>query len=468
MSQRLVEDAPRKTHRQWRIGMSDLSFSLHALVNFQWHRSIALRWVDEVGSQFKAFILNDFRRAFNPLHPVAVATATLCAVLTVWDVYTVVSISVDGGPWDSLDDPVVTLSTMNEYEARTMHDEILLSLDPTSSRDFVQSAKDAQQNWDDLRDEGIEIGAIDDGDELDMRRDEAVDRFDPDAQVEPLPTISRVALIVTSVATISTMLFSLGWLGVILWKRRRHSDAGFGSTLSMPIAGTWYGLIVFLYAFIALDVVIWSTYSLPISDAFVQTVGAFVMVLAIPLVACVAWLLCARPNHLRLESFGIGSRLTQMNLRGTLAMIVAILGLDGVVLTLLSNVLPESSQANVWWESLDEKLMFGTASSAFLTSLDVLVGAPVVEEIIFRGLLFGALIGKWGFWPAALGSSLVFASVHGYELEGTISVLTTGTFLCWLYARTGRLWAPMLAHGLLNAIVILPQFAIRELVISQY
>ena len=406
--------------------------------------------------------MNDFRRAFNPVHPIAVATATLCALLVLWDLYTVVTFSLDGGPWDSLDDPVVTLSTLNEYEARTMHDEILCSLDPISTTDFGQSAKDAQQNWDDLRDEGIEIGAIDDGDELDARRDEAVALFAPDAQVEPLPTSSRVALIVGSVVLYSTMLFSLGWLGVILWKRKKHAESQFASTLSMPIAGAWYGLIVFLYAFITLDVVMWSTYVLPLSEAWLEKVGGSVMVLAIPLVACVAWLLCARPNHLFLEAFGFGSRLTQMKVRATLVMSAAVIGLDGVVLTLLSYVLPESSQANVWWESLDEKLMFGSASSAILTSLDAVVGAPVVEEIIFRGLLFGTLVGRWGFWPAALGSSLVFASLHGYELEGSISVLTTGTFLCWLYARTGRLWAPMLAHGLLNAIVVLPQFAIRE------
>ncbi len=187
--------------------------------------------------------MNDFRRAFNPAHPIAVATATLCVVLSLWDVYTVVTFSVNGGPWDSLDDPVITLSTMNEYEARTMHDAILCSLDPTSTTDFVQSAKDAQQNWDDLRDEGIEIGAIDDGDELDTRRDEAVALFASDAQVESLPTISRVALIVASVTSLSTMLFSIGWLGVILWKRKRHAESQFASTLSMPIAGAWYGLI---------------------------------------------------------------------------------------------------------------------------------------------------------------------------------------------------------------------------------
>ena len=396
-----------------------------------------------------------------------VATATLCAVLVLWDVYTVVTFSVDGGPWDSLDDPVITLSTMNEYEARSMHDEILVSLDPTSTPDFAQSANDAQQNWDDLRDEGLEIGAIDDGDELDTRRDEALALFSPDAQVEPLPTISRVALIVASFATLSTMLFSLGWLGVILWKRRRHPETRFASTLSMPITDAWYGSIVFLYAFIALDVVMWATYVLPLSETWLGKIDSSVMVIAIPFITCVAWLLCARPNHLFLESFGFGSRLAQMNVRGTLAMIVAVIGLEGVVLTLLSYMLPENSQANVWWESMDEKLMFGSASSAFLTSLDAVVGAPVVEEIIFRGILFGALFGKWGFWPAALGSSLVFASVHGYGFEGSILVLTTGTFLCWLYARTGRLWAPMLAHGLLNAIVVLPQFAIRELALAQ-
>ena len=167
-----------------------------------------------------------------------------------------------------------------------------------------------------------------------------------------------------------------------------------------------------------------------------------------------------------LVAFGWSSRLGQMNIRGTLAMIVAVVGLEGIAFFILSRVLPESSQASVWWESLDENLMFGPATSAVLTSLDAVVGAPVVEEIIFRGLLFGAIFSRWGFWPAAIFSSLVFASVHGYELEGSISVITSGIFLCWLYRRTGRLWAPMVAHGLLNGVVVLQQFAIRELALS--
>lgn len=164
-----------------------------------------------------------------------------------------------------------------------------------------------------------------------------------------------------------------------------------------------------------------------------------------------------------LDAFGLSSRFAQLNIRATIAMIVAVLGFEGIALFILSHVLPENSQASVWWESLDENLMFGPATSAVLTSLDAVVGASVVEEIIFRGLLFGAFFSRWGFWPATIFSSLVFASVHGYEFEGSISVITSGIFLCWLYRRTGRLWAPMVAHGLLNAVVVLQQFAIREL-----
>ncbi len=415
--------------------------------------------------------MKDLYRAFDPRNPIVVATATLCAVLVLWDVYTVVKFSFDGGPWDSLDDPVITLSALNDFEARSMHDDFLQSIDLTSTAidrsDFDYSAEEAKQNWNDLRDEGLEIGTIDDGIELDMRRDEAVAFFAPEAEVKPLPMLSRAALIIAYVGSLSAMLFSLGWLGVILWKKIRKSETRLACELSLPIAGSWYGVIVFLYASTAMNLVMFTTFFLPIPELFQSIVQSSALLLAIPIVTAVVCLLCVLPNKMYLlVAFGWSSRLGQMNIRGTLAMIVAVVGLEGIAFFILSRVLPESSQASVWWESLDENLMFGPATSAVLTSLDAVVGAPVVEEIIFRGLLFGAIFSRWGFWPAAIFSSLVFASVHGYELEGSISVITSGIFLCWLYRRTGRLWAPMVAHGLLNGVVVLQQFAIRELALS--
>ncbi|MDA1261780.1 MAG: hypothetical protein O3B75_02665 [Planctomycetota bacterium] len=208
--------------------------------------------------------MKDLYRAFDPRNPIVVATATLCAVLVLWDVYTVVTFSFDGGPWDSLDDPVITLSALNDFEARSMHDDFLQSIDLTSTAidrsDFDYSAEEAKQNWNDLRDEGLEIGTIDDGIELDMRRDEAVAFFAPEAEVKPLPMLSGAALIIAYVGSLSAMLFSLGWLGVILWKKIRKSETRLACELSLPIAGSWYGVIVFLYATTAMNLVMFTTF----------------------------------------------------------------------------------------------------------------------------------------------------------------------------------------------------------------
>jgi len=130
----------------------------------------------------------------------------------------------------------------------------------------------------------------------------------------------------------------------------------------------------------------------------------------------------------------------------------------------IGSILPDLFTVGAWWEGFDEIIAFGPRSLAFLDTLDAVVGAPVVEEIIFRGLLFGALFRVMGFPAAAIMSSVVFAAVHGYGLEGTVAVTVTGSLLCWVYWRTGRLWTAILAHGVHNALVTLPMWAARAMV----
>jgi membrane protease YdiL (CAAX protease family) len=77
--------------------------------------------------------------------------------------------------------------------------------------------------------------------------------------------------------------------------------------------------------------------------------------------------------------------------------------------------------------------------------------APVAEEILFRGVLY-ATIKEQGFPRLALViSSLLFAAVHLSWL-----VLVPFTFLAvvlaFLYEKTGRLLAPIVAHASFNAI----------------
>ena len=87
--------------------------------------------------------------------------------------------------------------------------------------------------------------------------------------------------------------------------------------------------------------------------------------------------------------------------------------------------------------------------------LGSLVFAPVFEELIFRGLLYGTLRVRLA-WPlAALGSALVFALAHGYGVAGFVSVFLSGLLWAWSYERTGSLLPAMAAHAANNAAVAL-------------
>lgn len=59
----------------------------------------------------------------------------------------------------------------------------------------------------------------------------------------------------------------------------------------------------------------------------------------------------------------------------------------------------------------------GTTAATVLVALVAIVGAPVIEEVVFRGVLFQGLRRELGLWPAAVISSIAFGVVH-YEVIG--------------------------------------------------
>ena len=79
-----------------------------------------------------------------------------------------------------------------------------------------------------------------------------------------------------------------------------------------------------------------------------------------------------------------------------------------------------------------------------------ILGAPVVEEIIFRGILYPAL--KQRGWPqlALWGTSLFFALTHA-NVATFLPLTFLALVLVFLYERTGNLLAPILTHSLFNA-----------------
>ncbi|MBU6146914.1 MAG: CPBP family intramembrane metalloprotease [Actinomycetales bacterium] len=85
----------------------------------------------------------------------------------------------------------------------------------------------------------------------------------------------------------------------------------------------------------------------------------------------------------------------------------------------------------------------------------VVIAAPLVEEICFRGLLWGALA-KRGLspWWATVISAAAFAALH-LEPVRFILLFGTGLVLGYLRQRTGRLGPPIIAHAVNNGIAAL-------------
>jgi len=94
------------------------------------------------------------------------------------------------------------------------------------------------------------------------------------------------------------------------------------------------------------------------------------------------------------------------------------------------------------------------------------VGAPVFEELCFRGLVF-ASVAKWAAgaglrrpvpWATVL-AALLFALIHLEPVRIPV-LLTIGLVLAVLRARTGRVGASMVAHALNNSVAILSIFGV--------
>ena len=87
------------------------------------------------------------------------------------------------------------------------------------------------------------------------------------------------------------------------------------------------------------------------------------------------------------------------------------------------------------------------------------VGAPLIEELCFRGLAFAA-IAKWADarrlpavpW-ATVGSAFLFGAIHLEPVRFPL-LFVIGLVLSYLRARTGRVGASVVAHAFNNLIAV--------------
>ncbi|KGL40318.1 CPBP family intramembrane glutamic endopeptidase [Listeria booriae] len=83
--------------------------------------------------------------------------------------------------------------------------------------------------------------------------------------------------------------------------------------------------------------------------------------------------------------------------------------------------------------------------------------APILEEIVFRKIIFGELASRLNIHVAAVISSLFFGLMH-MELSYLLVYVVIGLMLCYMYTKTKRIAVPIAAHMLMNIIAMIIQF----------
>jgi membrane protease YdiL (CAAX protease family) len=148
-------------------------------------------------------------------------------------------------------------------------------------------------------------------------------------------------------------------------------------------------------------------------------------------VSAVLWWLLVRSALLLPPQFGHLRRSVPLGVAGGIAALV-------VTLAVVWAALPGGA---VHWIAPDPWKIAGNLFSNFY------------EEFAFRGFVLVSLRRIFGFWTAALASSAMWAILHvQYPWSLQVTIFAIGVGFGWLAQRAQSLWAPYIAHEVLDLI----------------
>jgi membrane protease YdiL (CAAX protease family) len=138
--------------------------------------------------------------------------------------------------------------------------------------------------------------------------------------------------------------------------------------------------------------------------------------------------------------------------RGLRLVLVAlvVLGFCWMQWWIISYLTPATGGTTGWTGWVDEPAQSGRTWLWLVDSLNTIIGAPVVEELVYRGVLYAALRARFSVVQAAVMSAVVFSGVHGYGLTASMDVMLSGFVYALTYEYTRSLAPCVLAHALHN------------------
>lgn len=137
--------------------------------------------------------------------------------------------------------------------------------------------------------------------------------------------------------------------------------------------------------------------------------------------------------------------------------------ISGVFLALFAQVMAANIES---WIGIDmgskntQQILSLIEAFPIVVLVSSIIG-PILEEIVFRKVIFGTLHKRFNFFLSALFSSVIFALAH-LEPEHVILYSAMGFTFAFLYTKTKRIIVPIFAHVAMNTFVFLTQSVFKE------
>ena len=108
-------------------------------------------------------------------------------------------------------------------------------------------------------------------------------------------------------------------------------------------------------------------------------------------------------------------------------------------------------------DSEDARAFSEAATAGWAFVFSVILAAPVLEEIAYRGIGLGCLLSRgWDAWGSAFIVTLLFTLAHLHLTPAAlIPIFVTGLFFAYLRIRSGSLAPCIVAHIAANSSILL-------------
>ena len=101
------------------------------------------------------------------------------------------------------------------------------------------------------------------------------------------------------------------------------------------------------------------------------------------------------------------------------------------------------------------------SSNIFVQIVYVIFLGPIVEELIFRGVLYTRLKRMFGLWAAAITASVLFGIFHGNISQGIYAFLFSMA-LIFVYEKYKKIEAPIIFHMVGNSMGVLVTYLAKD------